>query len=105
MLSFITFGNAMRCSISIGTCHGGVASLYSSICSARISWSLFYLSKVSLHSWGRITMVSVFARPLTAAVMQSAGVTDELVKYLCLNHTAPDMHQSCEATIQIVWQW
>ena len=43
---------------------------------ARISWSLFNVSNVSLRSCGGTPVVSVFARPPIAAVILSAGVTD-----------------------------
>ena len=69
----------------------------------RISWSRFNLSNVSSRSCGGTPVVSVFARPPIAAVILSAGVIDGWVRYLCLNHTAPDVRRLCESTIQIVW--
>ena len=72
-------------------CHAGDALLLSTICGVRMSCSLHDLSKVSSRSWGGIPVESGFASPPIAAVMQSAGVTNGLVKYLCLNNTAPDV--------------
>jgi hypothetical protein len=78
---------------SIGTCCVGAVilrSLLSSILGLRISCSLRSLSTVSLHSCGGTPVVRVFASPPMAATIWSSGVTDGLVRYLCLNHTTPD---------------
>ena len=81
----------MGLSVGCCSCRGGDVLLLSSIYSVRMSCSWRNFSKVSLHSWGGIPVVSVLASPPIAAVMQSTGVTNGLVKYLCLNHIAPDM--------------
>ncbi len=45
-------------------------------------------------------MVRVFASLPMAATIWSSGVTDGLVRYLCLNHTAPDTCMVCVSFIQ-----
>jgi hypothetical protein len=90
----------------IGACCIGAMTLgllFPSVLDSRISCSLQSLSTVSPHSCGGTQVVRVFASPPMAATIQSSGVTDGLVRYLCLNHTAPDTRVACVSFMKTFW--
>jgi hypothetical protein len=105
-------GSWLLLSTSLGDYHGTGAccvgavtlrSLLPSILGSRISHSLQSLSTMSLCSCGGTPVVRVFASPPMAATIWSSGVTDGLVRCLCLNHTTPDTSVVCMSFIQTFW--
>jgi hypothetical protein len=109
-------GSWLSLSTSLGDCHGtgcgtGICCidtmtlclLFSSVLGSRISCSFQSLSTVLLRSCRGTPVVRVFASLPMAATILSSGVTDGLVRYLCLNHTAPDTRMACVSFIQIFW--
>ena len=85
-----------------GACSGTVLTL-SSVFGCRMSCSCGSLSMVLSQSCGGIFVVSIFASPTMAATIRSSGLTAGLVRYLCLNQTAPNTRVLCVPFIQIVW--
>ena len=86
----------------MGDCSGMVLTLLSGV-GCRMSCSFHSLSMVSSWSCGGIFVLGVFVSPPMAATIRSSGVTFGLVRYLCLNQTAPDTCVMCVLFTQIVW--
>jgi hypothetical protein len=105
-------GSWLLLSTSLGDCRGtghgtGVCcvgamilrSFFLSVLGSRISCSFQSLSTMSLCSCRGTPVVRVFTSPPMAATILSSGVTDGLVRFLCLNHTAPDIRMACVSFI------
>jgi hypothetical protein len=92
----------------IGACCVGALILCSSspsVLGSRISCSLQSLSTVMSRSCRGTPVVSVYPSLPMAATIWSSGVTDGLIRHLCLNHTTPDTRGTCVSFIQTCWHW